>query len=67
MPHTHNSQSQHISEEKTPYSTTKQQARQTTQKSNPADNQKELTQKTPTTTQKVSNEAATSNLKQQKK
>jgi hypothetical protein len=53
--HIHNQPNQHDSEAKTAHTTTKQQKKQSpTQKSNPANNQKEVAQQTPTTTQKDS-------------
>ena len=53
LPHTHNQPKQHTSEAKTAYTTTKQQTKQSlNQKTNPADNQKDVAQQKPTTTQK---------------
>jgi len=53
IPHTHNQPKQHTSEAITACTTTKQQTKQSpNQKTNPADEQKEVAQQKPTTTQK---------------
>ena len=67
IPHTHNQPIQHISKEKTSHNTTKQQKKSPNQKNNPADNQKEVAQKTPTTTQRTPDKTVVNNLKSPKR